>query len=224
MLKADTLVSFGVWLTRVLVYIGLFVGVGGVFFLAWITLARPRPRPIRLVIAAVFVAGPCGGCALGRLPGAGRARSARRGALKKPVWVGGLDTPYGPTAVMAVLALVCGFFSLVVPKVWQARSLSLLGLIGVGGALTASGHASTAEPQWLMRPSVFFHVIGLVFWIGALCPLMIVLHAKGPVGGAAQVVRRFSAAIAPILPVVILAGVAFRSRDPAVGRCASMCS
>ena len=170
------------WLTRLLVYIGLFVGVGGAFFLAWITRLGPA-TPIPLVIAAALL------WAFWRL----RSRSVSRGWTRsqhpslrsrtKTIWVGGLETPYGPTAVIAVLALVCGFFSLAVPGRWQARSLSLLGLIGVGGALTASGHASTAEPQWLMRPSVFFHVIGLVFWIGALSPLICV-QIKSDFGSA----------------------------------------
>ena len=135
------------------------------------------------------------------------ARAAPAGALATTaVWFQGLETAYGPTAIIAVAALTCGLLALAVPGVWQARSLSTLGLIGTGCALAASGHASTAEPQWLTRPSVFLHVIGLVFWIGALSPLMMVVQTKSKFSEATHIVGRFSAAMLLVLPIILLAG------------------
>ena len=47
-----------------------------------------------------------------------------------------------------------------------------------GVAVAASGHAASAEPRWLMRPTVFAHVVCLVLWIGALVPLVAALKRR----------------------------------------------
>ena len=44
-----------------------------------------------------------------------------------------------------------------------------IGLVGL--SLATSGHAATAPPQWLTRPSLFLHGVGVAFWLGALAPL-----------------------------------------------------
>ena len=49
--------------------------------------------------------------------------------------------------------------------------LSALALAGVGLSLASSGHAASASPQWLTRPSMFLHGVGVAFWVGALAPL-----------------------------------------------------
>lgn len=74
----------------------------------------------------------------------------------------------------------------------------------VGGALAASGHASAAEPQWLMRPAVFVHVIGACFWIGSLLPLGMLLLRRGH--EAEDALRRFSDIIPFALFPLVVAG------------------
>src|SRR6185503_11804725 len=51
---------------------------------------------------------------------------------------------------------------------WVLTSVAM-GLVGLSFA--TSGHAATAPPQWLSRPSLFLHGVGVAFWLGGLAPL-----------------------------------------------------
>ena len=87
--------------------------------------------------------------------------------------------------------------------------MALAGLLGVGLALSLSGHASTAQPQWLSRPAVFLHAVCVAFWIGALLPLALGLRdvaVRGslPVGGE---LARFSQTIVPVVVLLALSGL-----------------
>ena len=78
-------------------------------------------------------------------------------------------------------------------------------MAGVGLSLAASGHASTAPPQWLTRPAVFLHGIGLAWWVGALLPLMAL--ALRPAQPLLPVLHRFSKGAVPVVGVVALTGL-----------------
>src|SRR5690606_26651821 len=87
-----------------------------------------------------------------------------------------------------------------------ARMAASVAFAGVGLALAASGHASAAEPQWLMRPAVFVHALAVAFWIGALLPLaasrrMQALESR-------TVLHRFSQAVPFVLAALIASGTA----------------
>ena len=86
------------------------------------------------------------------------------------LWVAGLSTAYGVTAVAALLSLAFAAAALRAKEI--SRVMAALALTGAGVAVAASGHAASAEPRWLMRPTVFAHVVCLVLWIGALVPLV----------------------------------------------------
>jgi copper transport protein len=58
------------------------------------------------------------------------------------------------------------------------KFLALAALAGIGLALAASGHASSAAPQKLSRTAVFLHAVSVAFWIGALLPLALIVRAK----------------------------------------------
>ena len=79
-----------------------------------------------------------------------------------------------------------------------------MALLGVGLALSLSGHASTAEPSLLTRPSVFLHGICVALWIGALLPLLAAVRA----GACDRTLARFSRAIPYPLAVLAVTGVA----------------
>jgi copper transport protein len=115
--------------------------------------------------------------------------------------MGGLATSYGLTAGIAVGALVLGRVAM-----WRVhgRLFSALALAGVGVALAASGHASSAEPQLLTRPAVFVHGIVVAFWIGALVPLAAVM--RSPDRRAVELAR-FSRAIPTGIILVIASGI-----------------
>ncbi|CAH2395788.1 copper resistance CopC/CopD family protein [Mesorhizobium ventifaucium] len=190
-----------IWIGKVFLYVGLFLGVGGAFAIAWLAQGRRAGR--RFVIAAILcglVAAPLslGLQGLDAL-GAPLARLAQPG-----VWQAGLGTSFGWTALVALVALGLGLLSLVGPR-GGAKLFAAAGLAGVGAALAASGHASAAEPQWLTRPMVFLHGAGIAFWAGALAPLGLAMRRK-PVE-AAPFLRRFSQAILPVVAVLAATGI-----------------
>lgn len=115
-----------------------------------------------------------------------------------------MSTSFGRTSVVAVLASAMAIFALVAKGGW-ARLLSLAALIGTGLALALSGHASAAEPQWVTRPMVFLHGVGIAFWTGALIPLGLALARRTPESG--YMLRRFSNTIPLVLALLIIAGM-----------------
>ncbi|WP_181176695.1 MULTISPECIES: copper resistance CopC/CopD family protein [unclassified Mesorhizobium] len=190
-----------IWIGKVLLYTGLFLGVGGAFALAWLAgEARAGQRFVTAAVLCGLVAAPL---SLG-FQGLD-ALGAPLSHLAQPViWRTGLGTSFGWTVLIALIALGLGLLSLAGPRV-VARPFALAGLAGVGVALAASGHASAAEPQWLTRPLVFLHGVGIAFWAGALVPLGLAL--KGSSAHAAPFLRRFSRLIMPVVAALAVAGV-----------------
>ncbi|TSE07240.1 copper resistance protein CopC [Mesorhizobium intechi] len=197
----DWPLRLSIWIGKVLLYIGLFLGVGGAFALAW--LAGNGAAGRRFVTAAILCGLVAAPLSLG-FQGLD-ALGAPLSHLAQPViWRTGLGTAFGWSVLAALTALGIGLLSLAGPRV-LARPLALASLLGVGLALAASGHASVAEPQWLTRPLVFVHGIGIAFWAGALVPLGLAL--KRQTAGAAAFLRRFSRAILPVVAVLAAAGI-----------------
>jgi copper transport protein len=189
--------STAIWLIRFALYIGLFVGVGGVYYARRVAahpLTAEVEKPIAFaldlgLVAAVVSVGLQGADALG-LP---------LSELYRPrVWLDGLSTSYGVTAASAVAALLIGRIALRAP---QPRWLAALALGGVGAALAASGHASAAAPQLVTRPLVFVHGVTVAFWIGSLWPLISAARA-----GSMEELARFSRAIPWPLALLIASG------------------
>lgn len=197
----DRPVRMAIWVAKVGLYAGLFVGVGGAFFMRWIDGAsRPDSRLARSamlagLIAAALSVGLQGLDALG-VPLSDLPRSV--------VWQAGFSTSYGATALVAAIALLAGLASLELKGV-PGKGLSALALVTVGAALAASGHASAAHPQWLARPAVFLHGVGIAFWAGSLVPLGAALASPG--SHAAAVLRRFSRTIPFALLPLVVAGM-----------------
>jgi copper transport protein len=158
-----------IWATRIIVYLGLFVGAGGAFFLAWMRMP-PGWRGLRLAVAAASVAGLLALVVAVGLQGLD-VLAASPSALALPaVWRTGARGSFGLAAAIAALALIAGLLSLHA-RARLAGILSLLALLGAGAALAATGHAATAEPRMVAVAAVALHGVGLAFWIGALLPL-----------------------------------------------------
>ena len=189
-------VRAGLWITKVVLYTGLAFGIGGAFALNW--LVRPS-RGGTAVAGVALVAGIAATALSPGFQGADALGGGLSSYFDQAVWVAGMQTSYGATVVAMLVALFLAVFSLLVEQTAWARALSLTALLAGAGALALSGHASAAEPQWLMRPAVFLHALALSVWIGALAPLAVALRADDD--SAVVGLRRFSA----LIPIAILA-------------------
>jgi copper transport protein len=198
--SGDPAVRATLWAVKIVLYVGLFVGIGGAFFGAWMAeRGAYRATPgLTALIAAGFVAtiisvGLQGLDAL-NLPLAALGQGA--------VWHSGFQTSYGSTAIVAASAMLAGLFAVITSSRRIAKGLSLLALLGIGFALALSGHATTAEPHLLTRPSVFLHGVCVALWIGALLPLLEAVRAGDRKGALA----RFSRAIPYPVAVLVVTG------------------
>jgi copper transport protein len=196
------------WATKFVIYVGLLIGIGGVFFHTWVV-----PRPLRSaapawqsrLLSATLVTGLAATVLSVGLQGLDALDLPLSGLTQAAPWSTGLATSYGWTAISAAIALVLGILAGVVAAPALARGLSFVALMGIGLALALSGHATTAEPHALTRPAVFLHAVSVAFWIGALVPLLAAVRAaiKGD-----RTLARFSRAIPYPLAALLLTGLA----------------
>lgn len=199
--SSSRVTSAMLWLAKLALYLGLFFGVGSVFFRIWLAETCGPSRGLdRLLVAgavaALAAAGLQGLDALGLAPLA---------ILDPLVWRIGFSTSFGLTVILALAALALAMIATrLTSGIWR-RVLAALALCGVGAALAASGHAGAASPQGLMRPAVFVHALGVAFWAGALLPLLSCLRSGDP--GAGLALRRFSTAIPVVVLMMVVAGV-----------------
>jgi copper transport protein len=201
--RADANLGFAplIWLARIGVYLGLFMGVGGVFFGAW--LARTSAGS-RLIVAALVVGLVSALAALG-LQGLDLLDLPFSDIATSAPWKAAAATSLFSSLMIAIAAMVVAIIARRDISVGAARALSALAMVGVGLALAVSGHASTAPPQWLSRPMVFLHGIGVAFWVGALAPL--VAMARTPKASLLSVLNRFSRMAVPVVGALVLTGL-----------------
>ncbi len=195
---AERPLQTAILVTRMLVYLGLFVGVGGVFFAAFISPLPPSARwttAASLALAALAV-----GISVG-LQGLDALGLTLASITEAEAWRAGFSTSYGTAALAAGLAILLG--ALGVGAAGNARRiLAALGLVALGVTFAATGHASSASPEWLTRPMVFVHAIGVAIWVGALPPLAFLLLGRDQAASLAAL-RRFSGIIPwAVLPLV----------------------
>lgn len=196
-------VRIGLWSTRIALYVGLFFGIGGVFAFHWLLRGEQEGRRIVAGALALGLGGTVASAGFQGLDAMGAPLSGFSDAL---VWRSGLETSYGRTVVVMMLALAAAAAALLPGSKARARWLSLGGLLGGAAALSLSGHAGAAEPQWLTRPSVFLHAATIAFWIGALVPLGLSLRSGRPIG--ANALRRFSSLIPYAVCALAASGIA----------------
>lgn len=192
--------NLAIWSARLALYLGLFLGVGGAFALAWL---EPGKRSGRGATAAFVALGLMAAPVSFGLQGLDALGAPLRLFGSAMAWRAAAAT-YGLTAALTFLALAMALPALAVTG-RLARWLSLAGLVGVGAALAASGHASAAAPQWLTRPMVFVHGTGIAFWAGALLPLGLAWRDGGQ--DAETALRRFSMAIPYLVMALVAAGL-----------------
>jgi copper transport protein len=196
------LVNGAVWLARLGVYAGLFVGVGGAFFACWI--GRTRGNSM-LTVAALLLGLIAAVASLG-LQGLELLDQPPAKLLTAAPWAAAASTSLFRSLPIAMAAMTAGIVALRTEAAGHANLLSALALAGVGLSLASTGHAASASPQWLTRPAVFLHGVGAAFWVGALAPLA--ATAWRPVQPLLPVLNRFSHAAIVVVAMLVLTGLA----------------
>jgi copper transport protein len=120
------------------------------------------------------------------------------------VWETGFSTSWATTAISAAIALLAGACAIIVRQQPLAVAFGFGGLIGIGCALAASGHASATPPQSLTGPAVGLHGIGIAVWMGSLLPLAGAMKLDGD--QTLSALRRFSRAIPVVLAAILVTG------------------
>jgi copper transport protein len=198
----DALLRTAIWLTQVTVYLGLFVGVGGAFFIAWMRApSAAATRAIGNVVGLVALVVLALGVGLRGLDALALPASSLPNA---DVWIVGARGSFGLSAAIAIAALLLALLSYRAGGT-RARVMSLGALVGVGLTLATTGHAATASPRWLTGPAVFVHGTALAFWVGSLVPLALAM--RGPRQAAIDVLMRFSWVIPFAVAALLASGL-----------------
>ena len=169
-----------IWIARVSMLAGFGIGIGGAFFLAWMLpeiLDRPAPRRAARIAATMTAVGAAMSVLAVGLQGIDSLAEPLSALWRPSVWRAGFETSFGASAIIATLAFALAWLALRSADTGRRRALSAAALAGVGLALAASGHASTARP-FLTAPAVFLHGTGIAFWVGSLLPLYYLVRNK----------------------------------------------
>ncbi|WP_342363087.1 copper resistance D family protein [Terrarubrum flagellatum] len=187
--------------------VGAAFGVGGVAFALLIAKADPLPRASERLIRGAFICGGLGAIASIGLQGLDLHGAPLEQITNAGTWRSGLfATGFGFMAVTALLSFALAAIARRASREAVARSLAICALALVGVAFASTGHAATASPQLLTRPTVFLHAVAVVFWIGSLPPLAMLARTRG--SALARPLQRFSDAIPFALVAVFASGLA----------------
>ena len=126
-----------IWLARIGVYLGLFVGVGGVFFAAWIGCG---PDGGRIILGALGVGMVSAVASLG-LQGLDLQNLPLTALLTLAPWRSAFATSFGPSLLIAIAAMAIARFAWRSPTMTIAWVLTALAMAGAGLSLATSGHA-----------------------------------------------------------------------------------
>jgi copper transport protein len=187
-----------IWLTRLGLYLALFIGVGATLFRAFIP--AEAPPPARWVSGLLWAGLALLPLAVG-LQGLDALALPWNALRWGQPWRVALGTAYGMTAWLMLAALIVAHIGAVARRS-LSRGAAIVAVLLAGAALASSGHASSAPPQWLARPAVFIHGAAIAAWVGSLLPLMLLL--RGAPGAAALL--RFSRVIPWVLAVLLISG------------------
>ncbi|CDN49732.1 copper resistance CopC/CopD family protein [Neorhizobium galegae] len=196
----DWPVRAGLWIGKVALYVGLFLGVGGAFAIHWF--ADGSRNALRQVLATLGI-GFAGALLSAGFQGLDTVGEPVSRLFLPTVWKAGMVTSFGPTVIFAIAALALAGLALASGRGRDARWISISAVMTAAFALCLSGHASAADPQWLMRPAVFLHVAAIAVWAGALLPILAEFGKGKEAAGA--VLHRFSAFIPWAVLVLALA-------------------
>lgn len=204
---AATTYRVAAWAAGALTLICLVLSVGAVLFCSWIY--QPRSQRSRRVASVGAISGIL---ALSfqavvsalDLTGLSPAELTVNDAISA-LTAGTTATALGFHATALIIALVCARVRPQIGKVLSAAA----GVAAIAG-FTVHGHASNADPAWLVRPAIALHVGGALVWLGSFVPLLVALRSSAAEGEEALLrVSRpiFVAAVLLVLTGPILATI-----------------
>jgi len=200
-IEGARMVHAAIWAAQFMLACALFFGVGGAAFIAW--LAAERRLLLRNFLIAMLACGILAAVVSLPLQGLDALAQPLSQALRPSIWAAGFATSWGATVAVAVAALGAGLIAIASRSRTLARASAVAGIAGIGMALIASGHASSAPPHILTVPAIFLHGICIAFWIGSLLPLAVAVRA-----GDRLALDRFSRLIPLPLILLIASGIA----------------
>jgi len=199
--NSNPVVAVLIWLFRIGVYLGLFAGVGGVFFASWIGWG---PSGARVIIGALRIGLVSAVASLG-LQGLDLLNLPLSGLFSFAPWKSALGTSVGPSLLIAIAAMLMARLGWQSPSMSMSWKLTAVAMAGVGLSLSTSSHAATAAPEWVTGPAVFVHGVAIAFWVGALAPLIALARKRN--GTVLPVLLRFSRIAVPVVGALVLTGV-----------------
>lgn len=188
---------------RLALTVALVVAVGAALHAGLVARAGPSPALRRLGILSAVASVPVGLALIGA-QGLDMLSLSPVVLLTTQPWQAALASPLAVTVALVVAANVVAVAGLRART--QAPRLALsLAAWGLGAlSFAASGHAAAAPPGALTLPAVALHAAALIFWMGALLPLLFALRGPDP----ARLLQRFSGLAVPMVTVLILSGAA----------------
>ncbi|WP_051228683.1 copper resistance protein CopC [Pleomorphomonas oryzae] len=196
--------EFLIWLARVGIYIGWIGGVGGALFLTIIA-AGKRPAVADRTVAVLLGLGAIATASSFGLQGLDELGKGLAELGGTTPWVAGLQSRYGETLWLGALALLLAAVALRLSVRPIAATVASAALVIVAFALTLSGHASTAAPVWLARPTLGLHGAAVMVWGGSLLPLLILVATRQE--NAGRTALRLSGLLLPTVAVLALTGL-----------------
>src|SRR5262249_20868898 len=89
---------------------------------------------------------------------------------------------------------------------WRDAGAAVGALAAAFAVGCSSGHAATAQPQWLSLLAISIHAAAIAYWLGALWPLATLARAAPP-AEAAAILRRFSRFAVGLVALLLAAGI-----------------
>ncbi|XDA99119.1 CopD family protein [Sulfitobacter sp. LCG007] len=181
----------------------LVLSVGGAAFAAFVSRANTGPAQSRLMRIGAWICLPFGVALMGA-QGLDLLALPARSILTLAPWRAALAAPLCWTVMLSLVAAALSLRALSGTPGAPSRSAALCAWGLAAASFALSGHAPVAPPRWLTGPAIALHAFALIFWMGALLPLLANLRGAG----AGVMLRRFSGLAIPLAALLILTGAA----------------
>ena len=191
--------SIGLVIARAVLFCALFFGVG---ISAFRVLAGTLPPSSTRLAGTLLGTGALAAIAVVGLQGLDMLGLGLEGLLHLTTWCRGLQSSYATTSALCLLSFGLAAAGLLRVPAPVFTTAALLAPVVAGVAISASGHAGAADPQWLTRTALVIHIAAIAAWVGALQPLFALLAVNDDATRVSLV--RFSRAV-PV-PVALLFG------------------